>query len=185
MTSKPLDLTKVTIKPFSQRTVVNQFSCGKTPVDRFLKNKARKCEARFEFRTFCAHLEGANPCIGYYTLQVGSDSVNDLPEKGKSTYLRNYTAFPAITLAFLGVHDAYRRQGLGSYLLMDVFRRVAEMSTHAGFYALTLQSLDKDSTAFYKSLSFTVYSENIEPPKMLYPLEDIITLVNRGKPSPT
>jgi len=44
-------------------------------------------------------------------------------------------------------------------------------------YALTLVSLDEDSTAFYTSLNFRVYSEDVKLPKMLYPLEDILTLV--------
>jgi hypothetical protein len=60
---------------------------------------------------------------------------------------------------------------------MDAFSKVAAISDHAGFYALTLQSLDDDSTAFYKSLAFTEYSENLKQPKMLYPLENILTLV--------
>jgi hypothetical protein len=66
---------------------------------------------------------------------------------------------------------------------MDVFEKVACMSDYAGFFALTLISLDDDSTAFYRSLNFTVYSENLRQPKMLYPLADILTLV-RGVPSP-
>lgn len=183
--AKPLDLTKVTIKPLSKDTVVNQFCCGKKPIDRFLKNKAKKCQRRLEFRTFCAHLEESPLCIGYYALQVGSDSVDDLPEKNKQTYIRNYTAFPAINLAFLGVHEDYKRQGLGEHLLMDVFLRVAQLSKHVGFFALTLQSLDEDSTAFYESLKFTAYSENLNPPKMLYPLEDILTLVNGSNLPPS
>ena len=60
---------------------------------------------------------------------------------------------------------------------MDVFSRVAQLSDHAGFFALTLISLDDDSTALYKSLNFNVYSENLKQPKMLYPLADILTLV--------
>ena len=163
---------------------MNQFYCGKKPIDRFIRNKAEKCQKRLEFRTFCAHLENSPLCIGYYSLQVGSDSVDDLPEKNKQTYIRNYTAFPAINLGFLGVHEDYRRQGLGELLLMDLFLRVAELSKHVGFYALTLQSLDADSTAFYESLKFTIYSENLDPPKMLYPLEDILTLVGKSDLQP-
>jgi ribosomal protein S18 acetylase RimI-like enzyme len=94
--------------------------------------------------------------------------------------LNRYVAFPAVHLSFLGVHEAYRRQGLGQYLLMDVFSKVAAISDFAGFYALTLQSLDDESTAFYKSLNFAVYSENLQQPKMLYPLADILTLVRGG-----
>ena len=64
----------------------------------------------------------------------------------------------AVHMSFLGVHEDYQRQGLGQYLLMDVFSKVATVSDCAGLYALTLQSLDADSTAFYKSLNFEVYS---------------------------
>lgn len=180
MQIKPrLDLTKIEIRPYSHDTVVNRFACGRRPIDQFLKNKAKKAGRRNEHKTFCAHIGTSNICIGYYSLQLGTDSVAELPG-GKETYLKNYVAFPAVHLSFLGVHDEYRRQGLGEFLLMDVFTRVANISEHAGFYALTLQSLDDDSTAFYKSLGFAAYSENTKQPKMLYPLEDILTLV-RGK----
>ena len=47
-----------------------------------------------------------------------------------------------------------------------------------GFSLSTLTSLDDDSTAFYQSLNFEVYSEKTKLPKMLYPLEDILTLVS-------
>lgn len=108
-------------------------------------------------------------CIGYYALQLGSDSAADFLSS-QTTYIKTHTAFPAVHLAFLGVHEEWQRQGLGAYLLMDAFSKVAEISKYAGFYALTLQSLDDNSTGFYKSLNFTVYSENIKQPKMLYPL---------------
>lgn len=91
-----LDLAQVEIRPFdSAVTVVNRFACGKKPIDQFLKNKAKKAGRRMEHRVFCAHL-GASPfCIGYYALQLGSDSVSEIPG-GDKTYLKNYTAFPAV-----------------------------------------------------------------------------------------
>lgn len=100
-----------------------------------------------------------------------------LPDASKDNYLKNYTAFPALNLSFVAVDEVYQRQGLGQHLLMDVFARAAAIAEHAGYFALTLTSLDDDSTAFYQSLGFTIYSENLKNPKMLYPLEDILTLV--------
>jgi hypothetical protein len=48
---------------------------------------------------------------------------------------------------------------------MDVFSKVAQLSEHVGFYALTLQSLDDDSTAFYKSLNL---AKKPESPKLFW-----------------
>ena len=132
---------------------------------------------RWEHRVFCAYYESSPNVIGYYAPQLGNESVSELPDANKDNYLKTYTAFPALNLSFVAVDAPFQRQGLGQYLLMDVFTRAAAIADHAGFYALTLTSLDDDSTAFYESLNFTVYSENLKNPKMLYPLEDILTLV--------
>jgi ribosomal protein S18 acetylase RimI-like enzyme len=127
-----LDLTRVTIEPFSDRAVVNRFSCGKRPLDSFLKNKARKVAERWEHRVFCAHLDQSPNVIGYYALQLGNESVSELPDANKDNYLKNYVAFPAVNLSFLAVDAQYHRQGLGEHLLMDVFTRVAAIAEHAG-----------------------------------------------------
>ncbi len=171
-----LDLTAIEIRPFSNNTAVNRFDCGRNPINQFIKNKAKKTTRRLEQRVFCAHLGQSSVAIGYYALQVGADSVSELPG-AKDIYLKNHIAFPAIHLSFLGVDEKYQRQGLGQYLLMDVFSKAKIISEHCGFYALTLQSLDEDATAFYESLGFRSYSTDARQPKMLYPLEDILTLV--------
>jgi ribosomal protein S18 acetylase RimI-like enzyme len=85
---------------------------------------------------FCAHLEASENVLGYYAFQVGTDSVAELPDANKSTYLKTYVAFPAINLSFLAVDEAVQRQGFGQHLLMDVFSKVAQLSDHVGFYAL-------------------------------------------------
>lgn len=177
MNQTPLDLAQINIRPFLQSTVMNRFDCGKAPMNKFLKNKAKKCQARNELRVFCAHLGASVECIGYHALRIGSDSVADLPGV-ESTYLKNHTAFPAVHLAYVAVDLRYQRKGLGGILLMDVFTRVAEIASNAGLYALTLQSHNADSTEFYKSLGFTVYSNDVAQPKMLYPLDSILDLVN-------
>jgi GNAT superfamily N-acetyltransferase len=176
-----LNLEEVEIRPFCTETVVNRFDCGIQPINNFLRNKAKKAERRCEHKVFCAHIGQSPTAIGYYALQLGSDSVNDLPNINKSTYIKIYLAFPAVNLSFVGVHEEYHRQGLGSYLLMDAFSRVAKIAECAGFYALTLVSYDEKSTQFYKRLKFVIYSENLPQPKMLYPLEDLLTVVRSGQ----
>jgi len=83
----------------------------------------------------CAYLDGSPNVVGYYALQIGTDSVSELPNANKDNYLRNYIAFPALNLSFLAVDSRYRRQGLGQFLLMDVFVRAATIAEHAGLRA--------------------------------------------------
>jgi ribosomal protein S18 acetylase RimI-like enzyme len=114
-----LDLTRVTIEPFSDRAVVNRFSCGQRPLDSFLKNKAKRGAKRCEHRVFCAYLDQSPNVIGYYALQLGNESVSELPDANKDNYLKTYVAFPAVNLGFLAVDAQYHRQGLGQHLLID------------------------------------------------------------------
>lgn len=175
-----LDLTKVVIQPFNKSVVLNRFKCGATPLDRFLANKAKGSVKRFEFKVNVATLEGSANCIGYYALQLGSDTIPDDFKQKQRDYIRHYTSFPAVHLSYLAVHEQWQGQGLGRHLLQDVFERVAAIADEVGFYALTLQSYSADSTAFYKRLGFEEYSEGAGQPKMLYPLVNILKLLGRA-----
>lgn len=109
-----LDITRVEILPFTRASVLNRFECGKAPIDRFLKNKAKKVSDRHEQRVFCAHIDGSSNVVGYYVLQLGTDSVAEVVGRD-SSYLKNYAAFPSVHLHFLGVCKEYQRQGLGQH----------------------------------------------------------------------
>lgn len=173
----PLDLSAVEIRKFSSSSIVNQFDSGRKPIDQFLKNKAKKYVRRYECMVYCAHVGSSNTVIGYYSLCVGSDAVSDLM-RNDSTYVKYRASFPSIHIHYLGVTQKYQRQGLGSFLLMDAFEKVRAIADYAGLYALTLQSLDANSTAFYRRLEFEIYTEDEEQPKMLYPIKNIISLVD-------
>ncbi|MEM7525052.1 MAG: GNAT family N-acetyltransferase, partial [Pseudomonadota bacterium] len=142
----------------------------------FLKNKARKSSQRIEIRVFCAVIEGSSNCIGYYALKVGSDSVPEA-EKRKRGYISNHVAFPAVHLSYIAVDESYQRKGLGKFLLSDVFDKVYNISEMAGLFALTLESINLDTTSFYKSIGFTEYEEGTNSPKMLIPILDIRKLI--------
>lgn len=85
---------------------------------------------------FCAHLNGSHNAIGYYALQIRTDSVAELPNSNKEKYV----AFPAVHLSFLAVDETAQRQGLGSDLLMDAFssggniRRCGVLRANVGLF---------------------------------------------------
>ncbi|ABD89907.1 hypothetical protein [Rhodopseudomonas palustris] len=109
-----------------------------------------------EHGVFCAFLEGSDNVIGYYALQLGSDSVSELSETNKDKYIRNYTAFPAVNLSFLAVDTNYQRQALGSHLLMDVFSKVTAITAHAGLLLIPF-------TQGHAKYSGTILSLPLEP----------------------
>jgi ribosomal protein S18 acetylase RimI-like enzyme len=164
------------IYPFDKARVRNTFECGRRPIDVWYKNKAKKCAERLEFAVFEAVRTDDKNVVGYNALQIGSESLSALDNK-PDDYTKNYTAFPAVHLAFLGVHSKCQRQGIGTTLLSDVFDRVVKVAEHAGFYALTLQSLDINSTRFYEGLGLQPYAGQKENPKMLIPIRTIRNLV--------
>lgn len=125
-----------------------------------------------------ATLDGSPNCIGYYALQIGSDSIPESFKEKQQDYITNYSAFPAINLGFLAVDEKYQGQGLGEYLLQDIFEVVADLTNYVGFYALTVQSMSAASTRFYKRIGFQEYSEGGGQPKMLYPVRSIISLLD-------
>lgn len=162
--------------PFTNdNCTVNTFDCGKEPLNKFLKNKAIKCQKRSEFRTFIAQIEGYKQCAGYYALQVGSDTVPDI-RKHKDSYVGSYVSFPAVNLSYLAVDKKFQGQGLGKLLLQDVLVKIAAMADHVGFYALTVQAIDSETAEFYSKLGFEIYLESAQP-KLLYPLQDILRLM--------
>ncbi|GEO13542.1 hypothetical protein MAE02_12380 [Microvirga aerophila] len=128
---------------------------------------------------FEAVLEADSRVVGYYALQIGNESMDALPNK-PNDYTQNYQAFPAVHLGFLGVHREYQRKGIGTVLLTDIFEKVYRISEIAGMYALTLQSYDEDSTAFYKGLGFEAYTDHPTSPKMLVPIRIIRELVGEA-----
>ncbi|MEP1588434.1 MAG: GNAT family N-acetyltransferase [Tateyamaria sp.] len=175
----PLELSEVVLQPYdSQSITYNRFTCGKTPLDRFIKSKANKESKRLEQKVFVAIMSGSRNCIGYFALQLGSDTVPNLP-KNELKHLQNRVAFPAVHLSYLGVDLSCQGQGLGRLLLMEAFEKTAKISDIAGFHALTLQSIDAESTAFYKRIGFTEYSEGGTQPKMLYPIHNIRKVTGR------
>ncbi|WP_145996695.1 GNAT family N-acetyltransferase [Monaibacterium marinum] len=152
---------------------MNRFDCGANPLNVFLKNKAKSRSKRLEYKVVVATLDGSPNCIGYYALQVGSDSIPESSKYKQKDYATNYPAFPAINLTYLAVQG----QGLGEYLLNHIFAAVGIMVEHVGFYALTVQSFDEKSTKFYEKIGFKEYSEGGGQPKMLYPVTSIIQIL--------
>jgi GNAT superfamily N-acetyltransferase len=173
-----ISIEQLNVRAFGSDVNFSAFDCGRRSINAFLKNVASKVSKRGEYTVFTVHEKSEKillpSVLGYYALQVSTDSADSLSEK-KTSYLKHYSYFPAIELSYIGVHGECQRQGVGQFLLMDVFRRVSIVSEHVGFYALLLTALDAEAKNFYLSLGFHEYPDSTGM-RMMLTLREILDL---------
>jgi hypothetical protein len=65
--------------------------------------------------------------------------------------------FPALHLEFVGVCEPYKKQGLGSLLMMDAITTFGHIAEKAGIPILTLYPLNKALIPYYADRNFLPY----------------------------
>jgi len=128
------------------------FSCGKPPLDNFLRALASQYQKRRLGRTFVATEQGETRVAGFYTLAASSIDVGCLPQAERKK-LPNHPV-PTIHLGRLAVDQSYRGQRLGETLLFHALRQSLEISEKLGAYAVDVWAIDDDACAFYVHYGF-------------------------------
>lgn len=89
---------------------------------------------------------------GYYTLATGQVEFADLPAEFSKKLPRR--ALPVAVVAWLGVHQRYRRQGLGTRLLARALADCHAAGRTFPFIAVILDCVDDDAKRFYQRWDF-------------------------------
>jgi GNAT superfamily N-acetyltransferase len=135
-----------------------EFSCGKPPLDDFLRLRSSQYEKRRLGRTYVALFPGANMVAGYYTLAAGAIAVADLPPEA-AKWLRKHPV-PVLLLGRLAVDQKARGQGLGRALLRDALLRTLDLSEKLGVFAVEVLAIDADARDFYRKYGFVSLADN-------------------------
>lgn len=114
------------IVPLAAEHERSGFSCGKPPLDDFLRRLVSQYEKRHLGRTYVACYPGTRRVAGYYTLASGSIVFQNLPAAAARKLPRH--PMPSVILARLAVDQAAQGQGLGETLLIDAFQRTLGLS---------------------------------------------------------
>jgi predicted GNAT family N-acyltransferase len=129
---------------------VSKFSCGKPPLDDWLRGFALKSEGRTA-RTYVV-CENNVTVIGYYRIAAGSVERGELPKRLKTHGLPKQV--PAAILGRLARDIRYRSTGLGSDLLRDALQRIIAASEIIGTRCVLVHALDDEACEFYKRYQF-------------------------------
>jgi GNAT superfamily N-acetyltransferase len=129
------------------------FSCGKPPLDDWLRYRAMKAEGR-SARTYVTCI--GSIVIGYYCFAAGAVRIDEVPKKMR----RNMPPFVPMTLiGRLAVGKDYQGLGIGKALLKDALGRALGISEIIGTRGVMVHALDADAAAFYAAFGFQAFPE--------------------------
>lgn len=157
------------VEPLSGGHERKQFCCGQAPLDTYIQKYARQ-HARKDFgRTFVAVLPGTKQVLGYYTLSSSSVAFDHAPPPLQKRLPRY--PIPCALLGKLAVDQTVSGRGLGSFLLMDALRRVAEIGGEMAIFAVEVYALDRAAKSFYRQYGFQEFQDH--PHHLFLPMSTI------------
>jgi ribosomal protein S18 acetylase RimI-like enzyme len=142
-------------RPIEEGDAVAGFTCGKPPLDDFLKQRALKNEGKAS-RTYvvCSTFgEDAGAVVAYYSLAAGAVSHEEVPGWAR----RNMpNPVPVIVLARLAVDCDHqgKGRGVGKALLKEAIKRSLEASRTIGARALVVHAIDDEAVSYYAQFGF-------------------------------
>jgi hypothetical protein len=162
------------------------FDCGLPPVNKFLKESARKHMDAGVSQTWVAVLEPATdeesltPIAGYFTLTQSVVKRDELPS---GVPPKKFPAYPlsVIKLAWLGVDQQYQgtEARLGESLLLEALDRAYKIFTFSEIgIAVVVDPLTDESDSFFRKYGFQPMTLEFGARRSLYlPMGTVKTLV--------
>lgn len=130
--------------------ILDDFACGETSLDEWLKRRALANQLSGASRTFVV-TDPSGRVYGYYAMAAGAVS----HQIATGNVRRNMPdPVPVMVLARLAVD--YRAQGiqLGASLLQNAVLRAVNIAQHTGVRALLVHALHARAKAFYEHYGF-------------------------------
>ena len=162
-------MAKWTIEPFTKVHDRSEVSCGKTPLDDFIRSRVSQYEKRRLGKTFVAVAAGNKRVVGFYTLAAGAVAFYHLPEDTSRKLPKH--PVPVVLLARLAVDQCAQGKGLGEQLLLDAFQRSLDLSISLGVHAVEVVAINDAAAAFYGKYGFVPLLD--EPLHLYLPIATI------------
>ncbi len=137
-------------QPLAAIHKIDDFECGETTLDDWLKRRAMTNHLSGASRTFVV-TDNSNRVFGYYALAAGAVS----HQISTSSVRRNMPdPVPVMVLARLAVDHHAQGNKLGAAMLRDAVVRVKLIAQNAGVRALLVHALHDRAKQFYEHYGF-------------------------------
>jgi GNAT superfamily N-acetyltransferase len=135
------------------------FSCGEEPLDRYLREQARKHAELRVAAAFVLFDADEQLIAGYYTLSAVSVLLSDLPED-VAKKLPRYPNIPAGLMGRLAIDERYQGQKVGAVLLVDALKRALGATEEIGAVAVVVDAKNDLAKSFYMHFGFRQFSDD-------------------------
>ena len=151
-------------QPLSAEHRLEDFACGESSLDDWLRRRALINQTTGASRTFVVTDESGQ-VLAYYALAAGAVSHQESP----GTIRRNMPdPVPVMVLARLAVDQRLQGQQVGGALLKDALQRAVSVAQNIGVRALLVHALNDRARQFYAHYGFVPSPAN--PMTLMLPL---------------
>jgi predicted GNAT family N-acyltransferase len=147
------------------------FSCGKEPLDNYLKTQARKAIEK-NLAAIFVYTDGTK-IAGYYTLSSFAVKLDEIPQ-ALSKKLTKMPVVPATLIGRLARSLEFRGKGIGDLLLIDALKKAYRNSKEVASWAVIVDAKDDEAVAFYRRFEFVEFP--IVEARMFLPMTSIAEL---------
>ncbi len=152
-------------EPLAAEHDVDAFDSGLSPLDDWLKRRARRNEREGASRTLVVCV--GRRVVGYYSLAATSLSHSEATGRVR----RNMpNPVPAVLLGRLAVDRAWQGKGLGADLLADAVLRVVAAAGLIGARAILVHAISQPAKAFYEKHGFRPSS--VDPMTLMITIDE-------------
>lgn len=141
-------------EPLARHHALDEFGCGESALDEWLKQHARAANASGSARVFVVTTDDdMDTVVGYYALAAAQVEPTDATERAKKGQ-PSRRPVPAVLLARLAVDERHQGGGLGRSLLQDVLLRAVEAADAVGIRVLLVHAKHERAKAWYLQYGF-------------------------------
>lgn len=152
------------------------FTCGKDPLDRYLREQASQDAKRNAAVVFIARRPDSLAVAGYYSLSQSAIRLDTVSQTLRKR-LPRYPDVPVTLLGRLAIDTSAQRSGLGTLLLGDACRRAIAVSEEVASTGILVDAIDEDAVAFYEKFGFSRFSDATN--RLYLPMESLRVLQSR------
>lgn len=144
------------------------FDCGETALNDFLRKQAGQQQRRGFGKTYVALADGGVDVLSFVTISAGQVASQALPQPPSLPR----SPAPMLRIGRLAVDRKHQGQGIGQDLLSFALHIALEFSAAVGLYAVVVDAKNEQVAEFYRRLGFIATLDS--PLSLFLPIASLV-----------